>query len=160
MGGQEELLLDVRFHNSQRSVSLGLLFDRLGISDTEFHISFARSSGAGGQNVNKVNSKAVLRWNPIASDCPRRDVIQRFVTKHASRLTKDGDIIINSEEYRDQPRNLAAGFKKLEDMLAEVLEPPKKRRNTKPTRASKERRIDGKKKRGAEKAGRKKIQDY
>lgn len=139
---------------------MGAIFDQLGIAETEFDISFARSSGAGGQNVNKVNSKAILRWNPLHSASSRRDVIERFVRKHESRLTNDGDIIIGSEVYRDQPRNIADCLKKLEEMLAEVLAPPKKRRKTAPTRGSKERRIDGKKKRSAHKAGRQKIRDY
>ena len=113
----------------------------------EFVITYARSSGPGGQNVNKVETKACLRWNVVASPHLPNAVRQRFRTKFGSRLTNDGDLILQSEATRDRLRNLEDCYDRLRGMLAEVAKPPKKRRKTKPSRASKERRLKNKKRR-------------
>ncbi len=107
----------------------------------EFRISYARSSGPGGQNVNKVNSKAVLDWTVSSSPSISEPVRQRFLERFASRLSNDGRIVIASDENRAQEANLKACYEKLRLMLLEVAEPPKFRFATKPTRASKERRL-------------------
>ena len=73
----------------------------------EFEFTFARSSGPGGQNVNKVNSKAVLRWGVRHSPALPEAVRQRFLQKYAARLTNEGDLLVTSQRYRDAPRNVA-----------------------------------------------------
>jgi len=124
------------------------------IPDAELRLSFARSSGPGGQNVNKVSSKAVLHFAVLTTPSLPPDVRQRFLERYQSRLTNAGEIVIHSEEFRDQPRNIQACYDKLRQMVLTVLRPPKKRRATKPTRGSKVRRLNEKKRRGEVKAGR------
>ncbi len=114
------------------------------IADEELVFTFVRSSGPGGQNVNKVNSKAVLRWNLFASPGVPEAVRSRFSDRFKARLTESGDLLLTSQRYRDQRRNEADCLEKLSDMLASVARPPKRRRKTKPTRASIERRKETK----------------
>src|SRR4051812_26565269 len=126
----------------------------LKIPAAELRLSFARSSGPGGQNVNKVSSKAILHFDVLNSPSLPPDVRQRFMSQYSSRLTNAGEVVIRSEEYRDQPRNIQASYDKLRQMVLSVLRPPKRRRATKPTRGSKVRRLNEKKRRGDVKAGR------
>jgi ribosome-associated protein len=124
------------------------------IPDAELRLSFARSSGPGGQNVNKVSSKAVLHFDVLTTSSLPPDVRQRFLERYETRLTNAGEVVIHSEEFRDQPRNIQACYDKLRQMVLTVLRPPKKRRATKPTRGSKVRRLNEKKRRGEVKAAR------
>lgn len=117
---------------------------RIRIPEEELELSYVRSSGPGGQNVNKVSSKAVLRFNAAASASLPDDVRERFLARYRSRLTVAGELIISSQRFRDQPRNTADVRAKLRDMLAAVASPPKKRKPTRPTKASVERRIKSK----------------
>ena len=117
---------------------------RIRVPKSEFQWSYVRSSGPGGQNVNKVNSKAVLRWPMKHSPSLPADVRDRFLAKYGKRLTSDGDLIINSQRYRDQGRNMADALEKLSAMLAAVAIAPKKRRPTKPSKSSVARRIASK----------------
>ncbi|MGZ3695280.1 MAG: alternative ribosome rescue aminoacyl-tRNA hydrolase ArfB [Bdellovibrionota bacterium] len=123
------------------------------IPDSELEFSFTRSSGPGGQNVNKVNSKAVLRWKFSASEIPL-GVKLRFQGSYGNRLTKDGDFLLTSDRFRDQGRNLADCQEKLREMLLAVALPPKPRKKTKPTRSSKERRHTTKRNQGEKKRNR------
>lgn len=127
---------------------------RVRISAGEFEWSFARSGGPGGQNVNKVNSKAVLRWRPVDSPSLPDDVRQRFLARFASKLTEDGDLVIASDEYRDQPKNIAASLEKLREMIQQVLVAPRKRKPTKPSLGSKRRRLEGKQRQSEKKQSR------
>ncbi len=115
----------------------------------ELEISYVRSSGPGGQNVNKTSTKAVVRWNVRASAALRDDVRARFLARFASRVTAAGDILVTSDRYRDQPRNLDDCVAKLAGMLAEVAAAPRRRRPTRPGRAARERRIAAKKTRAS-----------
>jgi ribosome-associated protein len=129
---------------------------RLTIPANELEFLHARSSGPGGQNVNKVNTKVTLRWSP--SKCDRfpdawRD---RFVTRYGNRINRDGQIVLHSEKYRDRPRNIEGARLKLAEMLRETQSAPKKRRPTKPTRGSQRRRMDNKTKQSQKKQNRKK----
>jgi ribosome-associated protein len=117
-------------------------------------LSFARSSGPGGQNVNKVSSKAILHYAVRTSPSLPEDVRVRFLDRYASRITNAGEVVIHSEEFRDQPKNIQACRDKLREMIVSVLKPPKKRRATKPSRGSKVRRLKEKKARSQVKEGR------
>lgn len=124
------------------------------IPDRELKFSFSRSSGPGGQNVNKVSSKATLHFGAADSHSLPPDVRQRLLTAFKSRLTKAGELVISSQEYRDQPQNIDACLSRLKEMILSVVKPPKKRRATKPSRGSKVRRLKAKKQRAELKEGR------
>lgn len=115
------------------------------IPDAEFEFTYARSSGPGGQNVNKVNSKAVLRWNVRESPSLPASVRSRFLDRYAARLTREGHLILQSQKYRDQPRNTEDCLERLKMMLLEVARPPVKRKPTRRSRGSVERRLQNKK---------------
>ncbi len=117
---------------------------RIRIPLAELEFSYVRSSGPGGQNVNKVNSKAVLRWQALASLSLPADVRERLIARYSSRLTGDGELIIQSQRYRDQGRNIDDCLDKLRELLATVAVAPKKRRPTRVSRAAKKRRLDSK----------------
>ncbi|WP_254511262.1 alternative ribosome rescue aminoacyl-tRNA hydrolase ArfB [Anatilimnocola floriformis] len=127
---------------------------RILIPDSEFRFTFARSSGPGGQNVNKVSSKATMHWDATQSPSLPDDVKRRFLDKFASRITTQGEIVIISQESRDQPKNIQLCLDKLRGMILEILVPPKKRRPTKPTKGSKVRRLNEKKSKSQTKANR------
>lgn len=110
----------------------------------ELTIRFVRSSGAGGQNVNKVNTKAVLRWPVAASRAIPADVRQRFVERYATRITTDGELVLSSDRHRDQGRNVADCLAKLDAMLDAVATPPRPRKKTRPSRGAVERRLEEK----------------
>ncbi len=128
--------------------------NRIVIADEELQFTFSRSSGPGGQNVNKVNSKATLHWNPNTSPALPEEVRTRFLERYAKRITNDGQIVITAQESRDQPKNIAICLEKLRAMIVGVLVVPKKRRPTKPTKGSKRRRLKAKKERSEIKANR------
>ncbi len=117
---------------------------RIRIPLSEFEFTYARSGGPGGQNVNKVNSKAILRWHVMASASLPWDVRGRFLSRYASRLTVDGDLIITSQTHRDQASNTEECLEKLKEMLTRVATPPVPRRPTKPTLGSQKRRVESK----------------
>lgn len=127
---------------------------RISIPDGEFDWSFARSGGPGGQNVNKVESKAVLRWPVAASPSIPEPVRARFLARHRRRVTAEGVFVMQSQRYRDQDRNKQDCLEKLAELLREAAVVPKARVATKPTRGSKERRLTEKKRRGAVKRDR------
>jgi len=129
---------------------------RIQIPDDELQFTFARSSGPGGQNVNKVNSKVTLHWAVEASPSLPDDVRERFLGKYRSRINGAGEVVIHSQRYRDQGKNITDCLDKLRDLLLEVATPPKRRIATRPSRASKQRRIEEKKSRGQTKRLRKK----
>ncbi len=115
--------------------------ERIRIPLRELRFDFARSSGPGGQNVNKVASKAVLHWDVTRSAALPDCVRERFVAKYRRRITKEGQLVLQSQRFRDQGRNVAACTEKLRQMVLDVAEPPKRRRPTRPTRGSIERRL-------------------
>ena len=117
---------------------------RLTIPGTELAIAFARSGGPGGQNVNKVASKVELRWNPTTSTALSMDDRSWLISRLGRRLTTDGTLIVTSTATRDQIKNRDDAASKLALIVRSALERPKTRRATKPSRASKRRRVDDK----------------
>jgi ribosome-associated protein len=103
--------------------------------------SFARSSGPGGQNVNRVASKATLRWDVANTRCLPRDMHERFLRRFARRITAGGELVLSSQRHREQARNVEDCLDKLRAMLAAVEHAPRRRVKTRPTRASVERRL-------------------
>jgi len=111
----------------------------------EIQITFARSSGPGGQNVNKVSSKAQLRWDIWGSRAYSTDEKARLVRELAPYLTWNNVVVLQSDETRSQLQNKERVIRKLNGLVDTALLPLKLRVPTKPTRGSKERRIEGKK---------------
>jgi ribosome-associated protein len=111
----------------------------------EFQFEFARSGGPGGQHVNKTNSAAILRWNMDCSLAFTDEQRARLQSKLESKLTIEGELIIRSEEHRDQDKNKKRCLEKLNEIIDKALLIPKKRKPTKPSRSQKEKRIKSKK---------------
>ncbi len=124
------------------------------INRSELRFTFVRSSGPGGQNVNKVNSKAVMRWNVAASANLPPAVRQRFVNRYRRRIAADGSLVLTSERYRDQARNIADCLDKLRAMILDVAAEPRQRKATRPSRASVKRRLERKREQSERKKGR------
>ena len=114
------------------------------VSLSEIRFSFVRSSGPGGQNVNKVNTKAVLRWPVAGSEALPDDVRQRFMANYRRRISSTGDFILTSQRYRDQQRNVDDCLNKLRAMIGAVAIAPNKRKPTRVSRAVKQRRLEQK----------------
>jgi ribosome-associated protein len=118
------------------------------IDEGEIVESFVRSSGPGGQNVNKVASAVELRFDAARSPALPQDVREKLIKLAGQRATKDGVIVIFAERYSSQPRNREDARERLAALIVKAQHREKPRRKTRPTLASKKRRLDGKSRRG------------
>lgn len=130
--------------------------DAIQIPDEEFDWSYARSGGPGGQNVNKVASKAVLRWDVAGSPSVPASVKERFRQLFRRRLTSAGELVLSGQRFRDQERNRQDCLEKLAELIRQAATVPEIRRPTKPTKGSKQRRLADKRRQSAAKAARRK----
>lgn len=129
-------MIDPLFVNNQITIPRG-----------ELRFTYSRSSGPGGQNVNKVNTKATLRWRVMQSDALPHAVRERFAKRFANRVTDTGEVVLQSDVYREQARNTTDCLERLRAMILSVVRPPTARKKTAPTRASKQRRLNEKRQR-------------
>ena len=120
---------------------------RLRVPAGELTVEFVRSSGPGGQHVNKTSTQAQLRWNVWGSSVLQDAEKTRLAEKLASRLTASGDLILTCDQSRSRERNLQTCCLRLAKLLSEGLARPKPRRPTRPTRGSQRRRLEGKRRR-------------
>ena len=132
--------------------------DDLSIPLKEFHFSFSRSPGPGGQNVNKVNTKVTLRWDVVNSPSLTDEVRRRLMETNRRRINKEGVLILTSHRFRDQGRNVADALSKLSELIRLASQVPKPRKPTRPSRAAHRRRMESKRRTADKKRLRRPVQ--
>ena len=128
------------------------------VAESEVEISAIRAQGAGGQHVNKVSTAIHLRFDVRASSLPD-DVKERLLALADQRITQAGVVVIKAQAGRSQDASRAEALRRLNELVSSVAVPPRVRRATKPTRAAKRRRLEGKSQRAEVKAGRGKVDE-
>jgi ribosome-associated protein len=121
---------------------------RITIDEREITETFVRASGPGGQNVNKLSTAVQLRFDVRHSPSLPPEVAARLERLAGSRLTRDGVLVITAQRHRTQARNRHDALDRLVDLIGRAATQPRRRRPTRPTASSRERRIEGKKRRG------------
>lgn len=117
---------------------------QIAIPRDELRFSFVRSSGPGGQNVNKVASKAVLHWNVRTSAAISDEVRARLLVRAARRINERGQLVLSSQRYRDQPRNIDDCLAKLTEIILAAAKRPRPRKKTRPSKGAREARLSEK----------------
>lgn len=125
--------------------------DTISINEDEIELHFIRSSGPGGQHVNKVSSAVQLRFDAVRSLSLPAEVRHRLVKIAGNRMTKDGVLVIEAHQFRTQEQNRQDAIYRLSELIRKASHRPKPRRKTSPTRGSKERRLEGKRRRSTTK---------
>jgi ribosome-associated protein len=133
---------------------------KIEIPENELEITFARSSGPGGQNVNRRETKVQVRWNINKSQILIDEEKELIRERLKSQITKEGDIIVESDETRYQPQNREIAVWRLNELVNRALKKEKKRFPTKPNKGAKERRLEEKRKKSELKQSRQKIKYY
>lgn len=129
----------------------------ISLAETEIEERFIRAPGPGGQNVNKVETAVQLRFDAAGSPALSPAVVQRLRVVAGKRMTADGVIVITASRFRTRERNRQDALERLLAMIREAAQPPKARRKTRPTLASKQRRLETKRKRADVKKGRGRV---
>jgi len=128
--------------------------ENITLPSQSLQFSYARSPGPGGQNVNKVNSKAILKWSLENSPEIPEPIKLRFAARYKNRMNKEGFVIISSHKYRDQERNVADCLEKLKQLILSVVPEPVIRKRRKISKAANQRRIESKKQNSQKKQAR------
>ena len=115
--------------------------DQITVARAEFRLTFVRSSGPGGQNVNKTSTKVVLRWNVTESESLSEAVRRRFLARYRRRMTERGELVLTSERYRQRGRNIEDALQKVRALILAVAQPPKVRKKKRLSKGSKEARL-------------------